>query len=365
MTKDEIELPYYIKLTIKLFMVLLIGVLIYIGRAIVVPLAFSVLLSIILLPLAQFMERHKFPRVLANLLSVMLALVLIVGILYFLSSQISRFLVDFPSIKKHINEHYIKLQDWVQQKLHIAYEKQDAIVNDAGEKVKDSFTMFIGQLFITITQSIVSIILVTVYTFFILYYRHVIKAFLFSVFERTPSFKVKEVLTESKYMIQNYIMGLLIEMSIVATANSVLLLILGVRFAIFFGVFTAILNLLPYVGILFSIICVILVTLATSDNLHNIIFIIIGMECIHFLDANFILPKIVGSKVKINALITIAGILIGANLIGIAGIFLALPTIAILKIIFDRVEGLKPWGLLFGDVRLNKKITLKKKILPK
>lgn len=365
MTKSEIELPYYVKLTIKLLMILLIGIIIYLGRSIIVPIAFSVLLSIILLPLTQFLERHRFPRSLANLLSVTLALILIVSVLYFLSSQLSRFLLDFPSIKKHVSEHYITLQNWVQQKLHIDSDKQDAMVNDAGAKVKDSITGVAGQLFLGITQSVASIILVVVYTFFILYYRHVIKAFLFDVFERTPSIKVKEVLTESKYMVQNYIIGLLIEMSIVASANSILLLALGVRFAIFFGVFTAILNLLPYIGIFISIICIILVTLATSDNLHSILFMIIGMECIHFIDANFILPKIVGSKVKVNALVTIAGLLIGASLVGVAGIILALPTVAILKIIFDRVDGLKPWGFLFGDIQREKKINFKKPRIPK
>jgi predicted PurR-regulated permease PerM len=103
------------------------------------------------------------------------------------------------------------------------------------------------------------------------------------------------------------------------------------------------------VGILTGIAFSCLVTLTTSTHLSDIVWIIIGFEIIHFIDSNFLMTRIVGSKVKINALITIIGVVLGGTLIGLPGIFLALPTIAILKIIFDRVDELKPWGMLMGD----------------
>ena len=77
------------------------------------------------------------------------------------------------------------------------------------------------------------------------------------------------------------------------------------------------------------------------------------MEIIHFLDANFLMPKIVGSKVKINALMTIVGVVIGGSLIGLPGIFLALPTIAIINVIFSQIDTLKPWSILLSDDREN------------
>jgi len=131
-------------------------------------------------------------------------------------------------------------------------------------------------------------------------------------------------------------------MVIVATANSIVLLIIGVKYAIFFGVFAAILNIIPYAGIFSSIAFTVIVTLSTSSNMGNIVWIIIGMGCVHLADANFILPKVVGSKVRINALISFVGIVAGATYIGVSGIFLALPVIAVLKIIFERIDSLKP-----------------------
>jgi len=73
------------------------------------------------------------------------------------------------------------------------------------------------------------------------------------------------------------------------------------------------------------------------------------------------MPKVVGSKVKLNALITIVAVLIGGGLAGVAGMFLSIPGLAILKIIFDRVDELKPWGMLFGDETVNKKPRSKSK----
>jgi predicted PurR-regulated permease PerM len=346
---ENIQLPYYIQLTVKLVMVFLIGFFVYVGQAIIIPIAFSVLLAILLLPFTNFLERHHFPKVLANLVSIIIALIFIGGIVYFLSSQISSFLRDIPSIKRNLNDHYIIIQNWIQRKIHISTESQSAMISNAAEKVKDSGSMYIGQTFLTITQSILFIILIMVYTFFILYYRHMIKNFFFALFKKAHTPKVDEVLVESKNIIQQYITGLLIEMVIVATVNSAVLLIIGIKYAIFFAVFAAILNLIPYVGLFISIGFTVLITLTTSANMNSILWVIIGMEAVHFSDANFLMPKVVGSKVKINALISIIGVLIGATLMGIAGIFLALPVIAILKIIFDRVDGLQAWGMLLGD----------------
>ncbi len=347
---NQLQLPYYVQLTFKILLILLIGIFVYVCQIILIPLAFSTLLAIILLPFTNFLEhRLRFPKVLANVIVVIIALIFIGSILYFLSSQISNFLRDIPSIKKNLSDHYETVQSWIQRKLHISTESQTAMINNAAAKVKDSGTVYIGQTFLTITQSVLFIVLIMVYTFFILYYRHTIKHFFFAVFKKDHTSQVDEVLVESKNIIQQYITGLLIEMVIVATANSIILMIIGIKYAIFFGVFAAILNLIPYVGLFISIAFTVLVTLTTSANWNSILWVIIGMEAVHFTDANFLMPNIVGSKVKINALFSIIGVLVGAMLMGVPGIFLSLPVIAVLKIIFDRVEELKPWGMLLGD----------------
>jgi predicted PurR-regulated permease PerM len=69
---------------------------------------------------------------------------------------------------------------------------------------------------------------------------------------------------------------------------------------------------------------------------------------IQFIDNHFLVPYIVASKVKINALVSIVIVLMGGALWGISGMFLSIPFIGVLKIIFDRIPEMKPWGMLIG-----------------
>ena len=344
------ELPFYIQFTVKLFMILLLGTLIIYAKTIVVPLAFSILLSILLLPVSNFLvQKLRFPKIPANLIVVLFALALIALIIYIFSHQVARFLNDVPSIKEHLEKHYETLQRWIQQKFHFSTSEQQQMIQKASGNVKTTGTEFLGQTFFTITHTLFYVIMIAIYTFLILVYRQLIRRFLIAVFNNAHERQVSEVLNESKIIVQKYMVGLITEMGVIAILNSAVLLIIGVKYAIFLGIFSAILNIIPYLGIIMGMIFTVLVTLTTSSHLGDIFWIIISFELIHFVDANVLMPKIVGSKVKINALITILGVVIGGTMLGLPGIFLALPAIAILKIIFDRIDTLKPWGELFGD----------------
>ena len=344
------QLPFYIQFTIKLIMIVLLGLILIFGKTLLVPLAFSILLSILLLPVTNFLERRLyFPMGLANISSVLFSLAVIGTIIWFFSHQITVFLRDIPSIRAHLEIHYETFQQWVQQRFHISAMEQTSLIRSAAPDAKNSGKQMIGATFFTIAHTVFYVIIVAIYTFLILQYRHTIKRFLLAVFRKEMEKDVTDVLQESKNIVQKYMLGLIMEMAIVAVANSTILLVIGVKYAIFLGVLSAVLNIIPYVGILSGMLFSCLITLTTSTHLTDIVWIIIGFETVHFIDSNFLMTRIVGSKVKINALITILGVVLGGTLIGLPGIFLALPTIAILKIIFDRVDDLKPWGMLMGD----------------
>ncbi|MEO7263444.1 MAG: AI-2E family transporter [Ferruginibacter sp.] len=355
-------LPFYIQFTFKLLMLYLLVVFITYGQNVFVPLAFAILLSILLLPVTNFLEKKLyFPKAIANLVSIIFALSIIGGLIYFFSHQIASFLRDIPSIRRHLHAHYDTLQGWIQRKFHVSAREQTTMIETATADVKKSSEV-IGQTVFTITRTMIYIIMVAIYSFLILHYRHMIKQFLVAVFHKAHEPQIHEVLQESKGIVQKYMLGLITEMAIIAVANSAVLLIIGVKYAVFLGVFAAILNIIPYVGILTGILFASLVTLTTSTHLSDIVWIIISFEIIHFIDSNFLMPRIVGSRVRINALVTIIGVVIGGTLLGLSGIFLALPTIAILKIIFDRIEDLKPWGTLMGDDTAGKKGELARRI---
>jgi predicted PurR-regulated permease PerM len=207
----------------------------------------------------------------------------------------------------------------------------------------------VGTALLGVANILVMLILLPIYTFLILYYRKLIHKFLADVFPERHRSKVEDVLTESQNIVHGYMVGLLLEMAIVTALNTAGFLIIGIQYAVFLAVLAAVLNLIPYVGMLVASVICMAVTLTTSDNIADIIWVGVILVVVQFIDNNFIMPYIVSSKVRINALVSIIGVLVGGALAGIAGMFLSIPGMALLKTIFDRVDGLKPWGDLLGD----------------
>jgi predicted PurR-regulated permease PerM len=350
--------PYNIRLCVNLLVVVLLAIIIREFKVILVPLYFSVLIAMLLLPFVNLLERIRFPKALSALVAVVIALLITAMVIYLLSAQIKLFLNDIPSIKKHIEAHYQTLQLFIEDRFDITSRQQSSLMNSATADMQDSGIGYVRDTVFTITETAVFIIFVFIYSFLILYYRHTIRNFLFAIFSSPHKKNIAAVITGSKQVIKNYMSGLIIEMIIISTSNALLFMIIGIKYAVFLGILTGILNIMPFIGIYSGMIFTALVTLTTNASMSQILWIFIGLIVIHFIDSNFLMPRIVGSKVKINALMTILGAITGGILIGIPGVFLALPTIAILKIIFDRIEVMQPWGNLLGDdsVSAGKKI---------
>ena len=141
----------------------------------------------------------------------------------------------------------------------------------------------------------------------------------------------------------------MIETTIVCVLNSVALLIIGVPSAIVIGVIGGILNILPYIGGIIAIALPVLMVTVTHNGFSGQLLVIASYLVIQFIDNNILVPRIVSKKVQINALMSILVVLLGGALWGVSGMFLSIPLIGVLKIIFDRVDELKPYGKLLGD----------------
>jgi predicted PurR-regulated permease PerM len=209
------------------------------------------------------------------------------------------------------------------------------------------------------------VFLVPLYVFMILFYQPLILDFIHKLFAENHQVKVAEIVTQTKTVVQRYLMGLVIETAMVATMNSVALLILGIDYAILLGVIGALLNLIPYIGGLVAVALPMMIAIVTKSTAWYALYVLAAYYTIQLIDNNYIVPKIVASKVKINALFSIIVVLAGNALWGIPGMFLSIPLLAIIKLIFDHIDSLKPWGFLLGDTMPSilkiKPITLRKK----
>jgi predicted PurR-regulated permease PerM len=200
-----------------------------------------------------------------------------------------------------------------------------------------------------VIDSLSLLFLLPVYTFLILYYKDLILNFLYEVFAEANAEKVGDVLFQTKTAIQSYMVGLILEGLIVAVLNITALTLLGVKYAVVLGLIGALLNVLPYIGGVIAILLPVIVATITTDGIYKQLEITAAYLFIQFLDNNFLIPMVVSSRVQINALLSIIVVLLGGALWGVAGMFLAVPFTGVLKIIFDRIDELKPWGKLLGS----------------
>ncbi|WP_018612168.1 AI-2E family transporter [Segetibacter koreensis] len=342
--------PFYTKLAMILISLIALGFIFIVGKKILSPLIFSFLFAISLLPLAGFFEtKLKLPRSAASGLSVILLLLFISLILYVVGSQISDLAKDWPLFKEAFSDTINQMQNWVTVKFHIDVNKQMAYIHSETQRMLAESAGVIGATVISLSSVLLFLVFVMIDTFFLLFYRRLIIKFLVAVFTEENSTTVYDIVAQVEYIIRKYILGLLLEMGIVAAVCCVAFLLIGVKYAILLGLITGLFNIIPYIGIFTSLVLSTIITIGTAASTTKIILVIATIVAMHLVDSNILLPVIVGSKVKINALITVIGVIVGEMFWGIPGMFLSIPVIAISKVVFDRIESMKPWGMLLGD----------------
>ncbi|MFL5789297.1 MAG: AI-2E family transporter [Flavisolibacter sp.] len=336
------------KLLNPLLCICIIFVILYVGQGILKPFAFSCLLAMLLISPCSFFERQGFPRGIAALISLIMALLVFFVVFYFISNSLLSFRNDIPLMIQNLNDAIHQLEVSVQSKFHLSTQKMQDLLKSSSSKVLPSTSSLMYTTVSTVKDVFFVSIVIFITTFLLLLYRGLIVLFFTSIFAEQYSNSIHDIFVKTRFVIRSYVVGLFIEMIVVATAYCTALFIIGVKYALLLGVIGAILNLIPYLGIFMACILSALVTLTTNSP-EKIIWIVVCLLVIHLTDANILMPKIVGSKVKINALVTIMGVIIGSALWGIAGMFMAVPILAILKVIFEGIEPLAPFAIIMGD----------------
>jgi putative permease len=342
--------PFYHKLAAVLVSLVAIGYLVILGKELLSPLIFSCLFSILLLPIAAFMERKfRFRRGLASILSILLLLAVVSSIIYIVGVQMSDLADDWPQFKMQLNNSLSSLQHWIAIRFHINATKQLIFVKSATSNVLATGTAVVGVTIVSLSSFLLFLVFTFIYTLFLLTYRRIIMHFLISVFLEENSLVVHDIVEQVQQILRKYITGLFIEMCVVSVVVCIALWLLGIKYAVLLGLITGLFNIIPYIGIFTAMLISVVITFATAAAAGKVFLVLITLIVTHLVDSNFLLPAIVGSKVKINPLITVLGVVLGEMIWGVSGMFLSIPVIAVLKIIFDRIDSLKPWGILLGE----------------
>lgn len=345
------NLPLTVKRSIELLGLMAIVAVMVIGRDIIMPMLMAFFISIMLLPVYRFLKRKKIPESLSIILSILLVALFVALIVWFFSNQIGILVKDFPQIKANVTQHINSLSDWISRITHYDDKQQKAFIQTKSDDLMNMGTSLAGGAAVTLSGIFVFIGLLPIYIYLMLFYKDILLRFIFMWFKTDDHPKVKEAIYETESIIKSYLIGLLIQITYMTILLGGILMLIGIKHALLIGVIFAILNLIPYVGALIGNLIGVLLTLTSSQELWPVITVLGVIAFVQFLDNNILMPRIVGSKVKINALFAILGVFIGGSIAGVSGMFLALPIVAVLKIVFDRTESFKQWGVLLGDER--------------
>lgn len=349
MNKPSDGIPLTVKRGIELLGLFLIGALIVLAHNIIMPLLMAFFITILLLPVYQFLRRKGMPEILAILVPVFLMILLFAAIIWFFIWQLNTLVKDFPQIRQNLTIHLSSFSNWINRITDFSTTEQVKFIKEQSESLLNTAGGLLGGAALSLSSVFVFAGLLPVYIYLFLFYKNVLLRFIYLWFPPDNHKQVQGALFESKQIIKRYLVGLLIQIAYITILAGGILLIVGIKHAFLIAVIFALLNLIPYIGALIGNVIAVLLTISSSQELWPVIVVLGTIAAVQFLDNNILMPRIVGSIVKINALMAIVGVFIGGSLAGISGMFLSLPVIAVLKIVFDRSGMFKHWGVLLGD----------------
>nr|WKN35120.1 AI-2E family transporter [Tunicatimonas sp. TK19036] len=343
-----IQNSFIVRATFTLLFTILVFYSLIAAEDFLVPLLMGILFAFLLYPVASFLEKKGVPRILANILSIILGIVVISATVYVIYSQLSVFVGDFPELRQKALRNVRNLENYIASEYGVTVERQDRWLRDGISTFFTSGGQLFQALFSTTASTVAKIGVMPVYVFFLLYYRNKFREFLMRVTPVHGHRKMSKILREISHITKYYMGGISLVVLILCVLNSIGLLIVGIQYAILLGIISAVMNFIPYFGTLIGGAFPLLVALITEESPSYAVGVIILFIIIQFTENNILTPNIVGSNVRINPFFTILTIIIGGLVWGLAGMFIFLPFLAMFKIVCENIEPLQPVSYLLG-----------------
>lgn len=312
------------------------------------PLVLAALFSYLLFPIANFLEQHGIPRILANLISIFVGLGALTGVIYFFSQQFSVFAEDFPQMKEQALSNLRSVEEWISSIFGVSRENVRGWLEERISGIAETGRIF-AAAFKATSATLVRVGLMPVYIFFMLYYRNKFYDFILKLAPDKYRERSEKVLNEVNLVAKKYMTGVFIVVLILSILNSIGLSIVGLKYPVLLGVTAALFNFIPYFGTLIGAIIPLLFSLLAMDSLNYTLWVLIYFLIIQFFENNVLTPNITGGSVRLNPFITILTLIIGSMIWGVVGMFIVVPFMAMFKIFCEHVSFLKPVGFLLSN----------------
>ncbi len=348
--RDRMPMPLLLRLTAVLFFWILLLFTLIIARNFLYPIALGILFALLLLPVANKLERWGVTRIIANLISIVLGIGVVYGVMAFLYKQLSALVRDLPGIKENATANLRGVMESIGSKVGMrvtdeteaeVFSRFEELLNLTGESVS-------GVINAT-GNTLLAIGLMPVYVFMFLYYRGKFARFILMLVPDSAQVVGRTILTKVSRVAMGYMTGMFAVVLILSVLNSVGFLIIGLEYAILLGVIAALCNLIPYFGTIIGYSIPFVFAFLTGTGSQLAFAVLFQFMIIQFSENNIITPNILGGMLRINPFFIILGVLGGGMLWGLPGMFIIVPVLAMIKVTCDHIPELKPWSFLLSD----------------
>ena len=326
-----------------IIVIFVVGVVLQQAKPVLFPFFLAIFLSFVLSPILDFLTRKKIPRAISILFIVIFSffIIYLLGLLFYSSGK--TFASEFPKYGQKIGS----ILASIQEQLKLTFPKLESVgwveqldINRIGGFLLSSlgpFFSFIALLF-----------LVFIFLIFILAGRGNIKVKIEKSFNKERSSQIIDVIQKIDNQIQKYLAIKTIVSFVTGVLATVVLMIFGVDFAIVFGFFTFILNYVPNIGSIIATALPLTVAVFQFETLWPAFWILIILGLIQMIIGNFIEPRVMGEGLGLSTLVVLFFLFFWGWMWGIAGMILAVPTAATIKIVCDNIPPLSFVGELMS-----------------
>ncbi len=313
------------------------------GKPILMPLVVAAFLAIILNPLVRWLEKWKMNRMVAIIAILLIGLMFVPLFVFVLYKQGVAIAEDLPEITEKFMAWYQGIILFLDQRLGINATEQAEYLQQGIERIFSSSGSLLQGTMNASANMLAYLALMPVYIFFMILYKERFSGFLISMYKPDERNKVEEMIDKAEGVIQNYVAGLALVVSIMAILNVTGLLILGIPYAVFFGILAALLAVIPYIGVLIGAVPPLLIAFLMTDSLFYPIGVIVLFIVVQTLEGNFITPKVIGDKVSVNPFAAIVALVAGGFIWGAVGMILAIPLIGVAKVVVNTMKDGRAW----------------------
>ncbi len=343
------QYPFWLKSIVFLLGLVLFYLILKFGKFILMPLGISALLAMILEPLSQQLERLKLGRIMSIICSMLLVTVVLAGVFSLLSLQFVQFMEEIPEANARLQAISRDILAFFENTFNITPERQVEFLQRSLGEIINRGGKYASAAVGATTNVFTTIVILPLFVFFMMHYKEMYRTFLYKAWKGESHKAIDSVLKGVQEVTQNYILGMLAVIVILAVLNGIGLWIVGLDHALFFAVFAAILAIIPYIGVILGSVPAILYALLFTESLLTPVGVIGVFATVQFLEGNFITPNIIGSQVSVNPFVAFIALIIGGEVWGISGMILFVPFLGIMRCVFDEVHELRPYAYLLGN----------------